>query len=257
MPELIIDYRERNIVVELEKIFPKLRVARLPVGDLIITKTTNSRWDRVHDLEPQKYAIVIERKSLADFMGSIRSGRIWDQMDRMRNTEDVKGIRLHQRILAIHGTFEDYFAQIPNYQINDEIKDDGFWRFITNSMSDIILKYGIPIIMLNDKMQFLEFIKYLVHTNLNFINTEIIMRKYRQKKRIKLAGNNLQVDMLCSIPLIRYRLAERLLDEFKTISTICEASQKDLRKVRGIGKKKADIIYRVLHDDSKIQSTKH
>ena len=255
MVKLFVDYREKKIISDLSTFFPDMQITRLPVGDVIIIKKTNPFWNRFYELGIEDTAIIIERKSMADFISSIRSGRIWDQMNRISNLDHLNGIRVQHRILAVHGTFEDYFAQIPDYQISDEIKGDGFWRFITKSMTDVILKYGIPIIMLNNRNQFIELIKYLASTNLDFINTYVIKRRTSQNKRIKSTGKDLQIDMLCSIPLISYKLAERLLDEFKTISSICEASQKDLRKVKGIGKKKVEIIYQVLHDVCKKKPT--
>ena len=252
----MVDYREKKIIDDLSTIFPDIQITRLPVGDVIIFKRSNPFWNRFFEIGTEDSVIVIERKTISDFISSIRSGRIWDQMYRLCDEENVTGIRVKHRILVVHGSFEDYFRQIPDFQLNDEINVDGFWRFVTNTMTDIIFKYGIPIIMLNNTKQFQEFIKYIASTNLDHINPNIYGRRHFRRKNVKSSTEmNIQVDLLCSIPLISYRLAKRLMDEFKTISTICEASEKELRKVKGIGKKKAEIIFRVLHNDYKIRST--
>lgn len=251
MAKLIVDYREKKIIGDLSQIFNEIEVTVLPIGDIVIVKRTNPFWSRFHELDIEYTAIVIERKSMTDFIGSIRSGRIWDQMKRICNLDIIKGRRIQYRILAVHGTFNDYFAQIPSFQIDDKINGDGFWRFVTNTMTDIIFKYGIPIIMLNNKKQFIEFVRYLSHLNLNYINADIKRRGFYNKKRVGSTGQDIQVDILSSIPLISSKLADRLLEEFQNIFSICEASQKDLRKVKGIGKKKAEIIYGVLHDEYK------
>lgn len=246
----MVDYREKKIIADLSAIFPDIQITRLPVGDVIIIKRSNPFWNRFYEIGIEDTAIVVERKSINDFISSIRSGRIRDQMNRIGSLDKIKGIRVKYRILAVHGTFEDYFAQIPGFQIDDEIKGDGFWRFVINAMTDIIFKYGIPIIMLSNTKQFQEFIKYIASTNLDHINPNIHGRGHFRRKNVKSSADvNIQADLLCSIPLIRYRLAKRLLDGFKTISSICEASEKELRKVRGIGKRKAEIIYQVLHDE--------
>jgi ERCC4-type nuclease len=53
--------------------------------------------------------------------------------------------------------------------------------------------------------------------------------------------------ILSSLPYIGDRLAENLLEHFSTISGVACASAEELQKVPKIGKKKAELIYTLLH----------
>nr|NIV44868.1 ERCC4-type nuclease [Candidatus Bathyarchaeota archaeon] len=53
--------------------------------------------------------------------------------------------------------------------------------------------------------------------------------------------------ILSSLPYIGDRLADNLLLQFNTISEVARASVKELQKVPKIGKKKAELIYRMFH----------
>ena len=53
--------------------------------------------------------------------------------------------------------------------------------------------------------------------------------------------------ILSSLPSIGNRLAENLLTHFGTISGVACASVEDLQKVPKIGKKKAEVIYKMFH----------
>jgi ERCC4-type nuclease len=67
--EIVIDYRERSIIQELgDSIYT---VENLIIGDIVIKKD-------------KKELVIIERKTMDDFIGSIKSGRYAEQRERLK-----------------------------------------------------------------------------------------------------------------------------------------------------------------------------
>jgi ERCC4-type nuclease len=91
--KVLIDNRETSIVGLLKGI-SECEIVRLPVGDLLIAADAG--------------ALVVERKTVADFVGSIRSNRLWDQLLRLMKTEEIMGYEVKRRMLVIHGGFWKY-----------------------------------------------------------------------------------------------------------------------------------------------------
>ena len=73
---------------------PDVEVVRLPIGDLLIVGDSG--------------ALVVERKTVSDFVSSIRSNRLWDQLLRLMKTEQILGYEVKRRLLVIHGGFWEY-----------------------------------------------------------------------------------------------------------------------------------------------------
>ena len=85
---LLVDHRERGLVELLEDVCEEVVLTQLPVADYLL----------ISDSE----AVAIERKTITDFLSSVRSNRLWDQLLRMMKTEKVLGYRVKRRILVIH-----------------------------------------------------------------------------------------------------------------------------------------------------------
>src|SRR3989338_2343698 len=63
---IYVDYREPEKIIELLKKNNAVKVAKLEVGDYIID------------------GVVIERKTIVDFLSSLASGKIFEQVERLR-----------------------------------------------------------------------------------------------------------------------------------------------------------------------------
>jgi len=72
-------------------------------------------------------------------------------------------------------------------------------------------------------------------------------RWYEKPVRADLPIMDRKKYILSSLPYIGDRLAENLLEHFSTISGVACASAEELQKVPKIGKKKAELIYTLLH----------
>lgn len=75
--KLLVYNRERGLAELLGGVCEEISYAQLSIGDYLL----------ISDSE----AIVANRKTVSDFLSSVRSNRLWDQLLRMMSAEDVLG----------------------------------------------------------------------------------------------------------------------------------------------------------------------
>ena len=229
--KLLVDYRERNLAELLEGVCEEISFTQLSVGDYLL----------ISDSE----AVVVERKTVSDFLSSIRSNRLWDQLLRMMSTNEISGYRVKRRILLIHGNFEDYIDNV-NYESERNILVR--WSQLMGAFMEIVYVYNTPIIHAENDTAFRAFMRILVKRESSGMNDKLPEAKWH----IRPVSANLPVKdrrkyILDSLPYIGDRLADNLLLHFKTISGVACASVEELQKVPKIGKKKAELIYDLFH----------
>jgi DNA excision repair protein ERCC-4 len=229
--KLLVDYRERHLVRLLEDVFDEIAFAQLLVGDYLLTSDYG--------------AVVVERKTVNDFLSSIRSNRLWDQLLRMMKTEEISGYSVKRKILLIHGNFEDYF-QIVDFDSNNDLLLH--WSQLMGAYMEIIYVYNTPIIHAESDTAFKAFMKILAKRESSGSNDKLPdARWYKKPARADLPVKDRKKYILSSLPYVGDRLAENLLRSFNTISEIACASVEELQKVPKIGKKKAELIYGTFH----------
>jgi DNA excision repair protein ERCC-4 len=199
-----IDTREKGSPVAslLEK---RLLVVykRLDVGDYLISNE-----------------IVIERKSISDYMKSIYDGRLFDQAYRMVSTYSLP-------ILIIEGGFVSYKDK---YKFN-------------SSLASLLVKYGIRVVMTQGPSDTADLIYYIAKKIHSSKGQFIVVHK-----KPKLSDpREWQLYIAQSLPNIGPKLASRLLEHFGSIEKIVNASISELANVPGIGEKRAIEIYKILH----------
>ncbi len=249
MVKLIIDYRERKILECINHLNCETEINNLIVGDILILKENTHSEQSSGYLDFNGSAIIIERKSISDFVSSVRSKRIWEQLFKLMNTEQIMGYRIECKILVVQQTFDEYFAQIPWWNEKRNLDKRSFWRYMINAMVDIIFVFQTPIIFLSTDEQLHEFLNILIKRDIMRWNSwafESTMYNKRSRPNVPLKDNRLY--LLCSLPTVGHTLNKRLLTTFGSIASITNASVKELRRVRGIGKKKAEIIFNILHE---------
>mgnify|MGYP001822800392 FL=1 len=101
--------------------------------------------------------------------------------------------------------------------------------------------WQIPMIFSEDVKQSCHVIRMIFHQSNKLQNLVEIRHGYRPKKL-----RSRKLYLLQGFPQVGPQIAKRLLDHFKSVQNTFNASEKDLRKVQGIGKKKAIIIKKVL-----------
>ncbi len=218
---VIVDYRERNILPLLDDILGDYEMRNLPVGDFLLAKED---------------AVLIERKSAYDFLSSMRTNRLWEQLERMLVPE-VEGYPVVRRALLVHGSF------------SDALEDSGFgWNHLMGAMMEIQYRYGIPVFHAEDDEALREFFRIMMkreEEGKNFGDVE--RRWFRESPRREMSDEEWKIYILSSLPQVGEKLARNLLKQFGSIENVAKANILELRKVEGIGEKKAKRIYRIFH----------
>ncbi len=170
---------------------------------------------------------VVERKTISDYLKSLYDGRLFDQARRIAETYQFP-------IMVIEGSKLPYMDRLKFYSsMTSLVVDYGFRVFIAlrpEDSADII--YGIAKKFASGrKGQYM-----VVH------------------KKPKLSTpREWQLYIVQSLPYIGVKLAERLLQYFGSIEKIVNAPVSELSKVPGIGEKRAEEIYRLLHSSYRVE----
>jgi ERCC4-type nuclease len=206
----------------------EITYTQLPVGDFLVVTDAG--------------AICVERKTVSDFLSSVRSNRLWEQLLRMIRRETVLEHTIIRRILIIHGTFENYLEH--GYH-EDFLK---FWSQQMGAFMQIVYVYNTPIIHAEDDTAFKAFLRILVKREASGKNDRFPEAKwYRKPAKADLPEKDRKRYILSALPHIGEQLATNLLEHFGTIVGVASASVEDLQKVPKIGKKKAELIYNMFH----------
>jgi ERCC4-type nuclease len=228
---LLVDHRERTVARLLEDSCDEISFAQLPLGDFMLV--SGSR------------ATIVERKTVKDFLSSVRSNRLWDQLLRMMKTEKVLDYKVKRRILLLHGSFQDYLSE-ADYGNPDALLKH--WSQLVGAYMEIIYVYNTPIIHAESDTALKAFMRILIQRERTGKNDKLPdARWFRKPARADLPVKDRKKYILSALPHIGDRLAENLLSYFKTISQVACSSVEELQKVPKIGKKKAELIYRMFH----------
>lgn len=192
--KIIIDHHEKNSLVasELVHLGCEIEFKHLEVGDYFIAN------------------IVIERKTVSDFISSMLNKRLLKQLENMKE--------LKEKLLIIEGIEEQELLNEESNLAPNAIR---------GMLLSIILKYNVPIIF---SKNYEDTAKYLY-----------ILAKKQDKETSLFArrkSSNVKEQMqyiLEGFPGIGPKTAKKLLKEYKTIKNIINAPQENLEKI--IGKK--------------------
>lgn len=229
--KLFVDYREKHLERLLEDLCEEVYFTQLPICDYLV----------VSEVE----GVAIERKTVSDFLSSIRSNRIWDQLLRMMKIEEVMGYKLKRKLLLLHGNFEDYLLKVD--MGNKEMLLKHFSQLM-GAFLEIIYVYNTPIIQAESDTSFKAFLRVLIQRECKGKNDKLPeARWYKKPVRADLPVKDKKKYILSAIPNIGNRLATNLLSEFNTISNVACASVAELQRVPKIGAKKADLIFQIFH----------
>jgi len=228
---LLVDHRERALAELLEDVCEEVTFTQLPVGDYLLVSDFG--------------AVLVERKTVSDFLSSVRSNRLWDQLLRMMKAEEVLGCQVKRRILLVQGNFGDYFEAIEYSSQRSLLVH---WSQLMGAYMEIVYVYNTPIIHAENDTALKAFMRILVKRESSGMNDKLPdARWYRKPARADLPVRDRKKYILASLPYIGEVLAENLLDQFATISDVACASIEELRRVPKIGKKKAEIIHSMFH----------
>ncbi len=207
LPEIIVDYREKNSLVpaSLVKLGADIDFQELKVGDYIVRN------------------VVIERKTVSDFLSSMLNKRLISQLENMKQHENS--------LLIIEGIEEQ---ELYSEEAGEGIHPNAIRGFLLS----ILLKHKIPIIFTKNSE---DTARYLL----------VILKKEEQEtplnsKRKSLDRKEQLQFIIEGFPGIGPKNAKKLLKKFKTIKGIANASEEEIGEIVG---KKAERISKIINDN--------
>ncbi len=167
---------------------------------------------------------VVERKTVADFAVSILDGRLFDQAFRLaEHTENP--------IMIVEGeSFENLNLSLA---------------CIKGALITLAQTFRLPVLRTRNQEDTAWYISQLARQRERIGRNKGVRRGYKPKK-IEIQKEHI----LSSLPGIGAKSAKALLEEFGSVSNVMKASEKEIMKVPGIGKKTAEKIQSVIRDSA-------
>ena len=191
-PKIIADIHEKNslVISELQSSEQiNLEIKSLQIGDYIIG------------------SVIIERKTIQDFISSMLNKRLVQQLNQMQEYK--------KKMVIFEGDFFSLFNQKTNLHYNA----------IRGFILSILINYQTPIIFTKDCKDTAQYLITLAKQQLK-PKTEITLHS-RIPKTIK----EQKKYIIESFPNIGPATAKKLLEKFKTISNIINADEKELKEI--------------------------
>lgn len=197
-PKIIVDYREKNSMIPAELISNRCEIEfqNLSVGDYVVEN------------------VVIERKTVSDFLSSMVNKHLLNQLQHLQNAE--------KKILIIEGIEDNEL-----YHEKSGISENAIRGF----MLSIILSYNVPIILTKNSEDTAKFLTVLAKKLPNEVSLKL-------KKKSQDVNEQIQY-IIEGFPGIGLKTARKLLNHFKTIKNIINADEEEIKKIIG---KKAEIF---------------
>lgn len=204
---VIVDSRERNmeLIEAIEAKGVDVELKELHVGDYVVS-------DRV----------CLERKTISDFENSLMSGRLFEQVRRLKDSYECP-------ILVLEGDNE-------NFRLKSNI--------INGTIASLYINYGIMVICTYSATNTAEMIASIAkREQLNDAREPSLKGSARAYTH-----EQFQEYVVGNLPGVGPKLAKSLLVHFKSIHRIASADKEELMKVEKVGKKKAELIYKTLNE---------
>ncbi|MBS1266116.1 MAG: 3'-flap repair endonuclease Xpf [Candidatus Woesearchaeota archaeon] len=199
-----VDHREKGsgTIKQLIEWNIKIQLESLDVADYVLSKD-----------------VCVELKTVEDFVNSIIDGRLLAQLRSMKKS-------YKKPIVLVEGNQDIYSVRRvhPNA--------------ILGLLSTIIVDYSIPIVYTKNPKETAAFLRIVAKRE----QVERSKDVYRHGEKKPLTQKELQEFIVSSLPGVGATLSKPLLNHFKSIKNIANASIDELKKVNQIGKKKAKAI---------------
>jgi len=195
--KILVDYREKNSLVssELIKLGLEVEFKELKVGDYILKN------------------IAIERKTVNDFISSIKNKRLVKQLEELQQYKE--------KLLIVEGIDEQELYTDSDNRIGMHP------NAVRGFLLSVLLKYKVPMIFTKDYEDTAKFIYILSKKENKEESLNITKKNLNKKERMQF--------ILESFQNIGPKTAKKLLKKFKTLKNIMNASEEELKEI--IGKK--------------------
>lgn len=218
--KIFVDHRETksHVFSHLKDSDAELACEQLKTGDFICS-------DRV----------VIERKSVSDFVQSMIDRRIFRQIAEMKEC-------FERPVLMVEGDSSKMFSDRDIHP-----------NAIRGALASIAIDYGIPIIWTSDARETAEQIYWIARREQSCDKRAVVIRCPEKKK----TTSDYQEFLIAGLPDINTVLGRNLLRKFKTPRRVFSADRKKLMKVEGIGEAKANKIWEMLNMEYEASGEQH
>ena len=212
-PGIIVDFREKGsgCMKQLLERGADVRLEMLPVGDYVIS-------DRCG----------VEFKTQEDFVNSILDGRLLEQLRALRQTYE-------RPIILVEGAGDIY--AIRNVHPNS----------IRGMLAAICVAYGIPILWSRSSDESAQLLWTIAEREQNENGHKFA--PHNHKKPLSLSQQ--QEYALGAFPSIGPSIAKQLLTSLGSVKNVVNAPINELKKVDGVGEKKAQSIFDVFNKEYK------
>lgn len=215
-----IDIREKRTIVcnQLEKMNVQIEYLTLPVGDYIIND------------------LCIERKDINDYVSSLLSGRLHEQLYNM-------SYNFPMSFIIVEGNINEvlFRGRIKRQQLLSSLAGTALKRSPNGERGIInIISLSSPY----DTALFLYYLHEKVSNNDFYRIPKLIKKQYSTDERKLL--------VLMSLPNVGLERAKNILSHFKSIRNVFNASIEDLSSVPGIGNKIAKEIYELINSTTQL-----
>ena len=207
----------------LKLLYPKAKCKALDIGDY--------RDDR--------YGFVIERKTIDDFINSMFS----EDPSRMYN-------RLDEQVLNLHDNFKKPYiiivGQLSQRYRNPETGEQIRSEIILGKIASISERTKVRVLFVENDAEFINMLRFLYEKRKDG-------RPYEPKtagRKREFSIPEIRARQLAHIPGIGMKLAVEVINRYPSIRAIADASVEDLMRVPKIGRKKAELILKVLTEET-------
>ena len=170
--------------------------------------------------------VAVERKTVEDFLGSILNQRIFRQMEGL-------GEAYRCPVLLIEGNPDSLFLE-RNMNANA----------IRGALASIAVDYRVPILWARTQKETACMLYRLAWREQVKDKRELQIRSNKKAKSLK----ERQEYLVAGLPNVSNMLSRRLLEHFGSPMEAFKATAEDFQKVKGIGKKKARDIWKLLNE---------
>jgi DNA excision repair protein ERCC-4 len=185
-----------------------LRIERLPLGDYVVDD-----------------AVVIERKSAADFAQSIVDGRLFSQATRLAKC------RYRPAMLIVGSSSEWAAIGVPRHAVQ-------------GALVTLMLVFDIPLFRAVNAEEAARLILYIGRQLTRLRDPNLVTHRVTKSKRRRTR----QLRILQNLPGVGPERAFALLEHFGSVRACLSAAEEDLEKIRGIGPSTARRIVETVNE---------
>jgi len=216
---------KKKIITEPEREKQKIIIDYREKGSLVVAELIKLGFEtELRELKVADYLvnnIAIERKTVSDFISSMINKRLVRQLEELQQYE--------KKFLIIEG--------IEEQELYSEDREGMNPNSVRGFLLSIILKHKVPIIFSKNSEDTAKFISVLARRKEKESSLNVSKKSLNKKERMQF--------ILEAFPGIGPKNTKKLLEKFKTIKGVMNASVSELEEVIG---KKAE-VFKIINED--------